>query len=264
LIAEIKAANEVITSEVVASTTVKLLGERGDVRTGQTNLGNLIATSILDATGADLAVTNGGGIRASIEVGDITLGEVITVLPFGNYVVTKEVSGADIKSILEVGISDYPDAKGAFPHVAGVSFTFDPNEPAGSRLVSVKIGGVDIVDTATYVLATNDFLAAGGDGYSALEAYPILGEYSALDEVLVDYINTDGITSAVVDSRITALAINEPEPELISESASYTVVAGDVLWRIARSFDTTWEILWEYNDLANPHLIYVGDIILIP
>jgi len=270
LIDEIKTTNEVITSEVVASTDVELLGERGDVRTGQTNLGNLIAESILDATGADVALTNGGGIRASIDVGDITLGEVITVLPFGNYVVTKEVTGADIKFVLEVGLSKYPDASGAFPHIAGMTFTFDPNKAAGSRLVSVKIGGVEVVDTQTYVLATNDFSAAGGDDFTVLADYPILGEYSALDEVLVDYLNANGTDAAVVDGRITALPIVVPEPEAPAtpeEPATieqYVVVDGDVLWRIARSYGTTWQVLAEYNQLANPNLIYIGDIILIP
>lgn len=214
LLAQIDAENEVITSVIVAETDIVLDGERANVRTGQTNLGNLIAESILMATGADCAVTNGGGIRASIDVGDITQGEVITVLPFGNYVVTKEVKGSDIKAILEVGISDYPAAKGAFPHIAGLEFTFDPSMAAGSRLTSVKIDGVEVSDNATYVLATNDFLAAGGDGYDVLSGYPILGEYAALDEVMVAHLNMYGTSDAVVDGRIVVAESSTEEPAM--------------------------------------------------
>lgn len=259
LIETIQAENEVITSVVVSSTSVELDGLRGNVRTGQTNLGNLIAESMLAETGADVAVTNGGGIRASIEVGDITKGDVITVLPFGNYVVTLNVTGADIKSILEVGISDYPEAKGAFPHIAGMSFTFDQTKAAGSRIVSLKIGGVDVVDTETYLLATNDFLAVGGDGYTALEDKAIVNEYSGLDEVVINYINANGTDAAKVDDRIVAI-----EPVVEAPDVTYTVVSGDVLWRIAKKYDTTWEILAEYNELVNAHLIFPGDVIMIP
>ena len=253
LLEELEAANEEITSVVVASTDIELDGLREDVRTGETNLGNLIAESMLDVTGADVAVTNGGGIRASIEPGDITKGEVITVLPFGNYVVTKDVTGADIRSIIEVGISDYPAAKGAFPHIAGMTIEFDPNLPAGQKLTSVKIAGVEMDDAATYTLATNDFLAAGGDGYTALTDLPIKNEYSSLDEVLIDYMNAEGTAMAAVTGRV-----------MVAEPESYTVVSGDVLWKIAKSFGLTWEDLSTYNAMENPNLIFPGDVIMIP
>jgi 2',3'-cyclic-nucleotide 2'-phosphodiesterase (5'-nucleotidase family) len=205
LIDQIEAENDVITSVVVGSTDIHLDGERADVRTGETNLGNLITDAMLDVSGADIAFTNGGGIRASIDIGDITKGDVITVLPFGNYVVTKDITGAQIVAALEVGISDYPEAKGAFPHIAGMDVVFDPSMEAGSRVVSVEINGEPMDMEMTYSLATNDFMAAGGDGYVMFEEADITGEYPGLDEVLIDYIQENGTDGSPVEGRILPL-----------------------------------------------------------
>ncbi|MCF8020955.1 MAG: 5'-nucleotidase C-terminal domain-containing protein [Vallitaleaceae bacterium] len=279
LMETVDAENEVITSAVVGTTTIDLQGERSFVRTGETNLGNLIAEAMLDASGADLAITNGGGIRASIPTGDITQGDIISVLPFGNYVITKSVMGSDIRSILEVGISDYPTEKGAFPHIAGMTIKFDSNLPVGSKLTEVMIGDELLDDTKTYVLATNDFLGAGGDEYTALANYPILGEFAALDEVLVSYMKENGTEKATVTGRIAAVepvVVEEPvvvppvvvppvvTPPVVEAPVVYIVKSGDVLWRIAKAYGFTWQELSEFNQLKNPHLIYPGNKILIP
>src|SRR5690606_30438741 len=168
-------------SEVVGQSAVHLDGEREQVRVGETNLGNLITDAMLHVTGADVALTNGGGIRASIEAGQITKGDVITVLPFGNYIVTKEVSGTDLKAALENGSSAYPDSKGAFSHVAGMTYSIDPSKPAGERVHSIMVKGQPLNMNQMYMLATNDFIAAGGDEYSMFEDDAIQGEYPALD-----------------------------------------------------------------------------------
>ncbi|PKM65951.1 MAG: multifunctional 2',3'-cyclic-nucleotide 2'-phosphodiesterase/5'-nucleotidase/3'-nucleotidase [Firmicutes bacterium HGW-Firmicutes-2] len=279
LIETVSAENAVITSAVVGTTTIDLQGERSFVRTGETNLGNLIAESMLDVSGADLAITNGGGIRASIATGDVTQGDIISVLPFGNYVITKSVTGADIRSILEVGISDYPTEKGAFPHIAGMTIKFDSNLPVGAKLTEVMIGDELLDDTKTYVLATNDFLGAGGDAYTALANYPILGEFDALDEVLVAYMKENGTEKAVVTGRIAAIdpvvvvppvvvppVVVPPvvTPPIVEVPVVYIVKSGDVLWRIARTYGFTWQELSEFNQLKNPNLIYPGNKILIP
>jgi len=279
LMETVNAENEVITSAVVGTTAIDLQGERDFVRTGETNLGNLIAEAMLDVSGADLAVTNGGGIRASIAAGDITQGDIISVLPFGNYVITKSVMGSDIRSILEVGISDYPVAKGAFPHIAGMTIKFDANLPVGSKLTEVMIGDERLDDTKTYVLATNDFLGAGGDAYTALANYPILGEFDALDDVLVTYMMENGTEKATVTGRIAAIdpvVVEEPvvvppvvvppvvTPPIVEVPAVYVVKSGDVLWRIAKAYGFTWQELSEFNQLKNPNLIYPGNKIIIP
>ncbi|MBU3810496.1 MAG: 5'-nucleotidase C-terminal domain-containing protein, partial [Candidatus Niameybacter stercoravium] len=208
VIEEIKKDFEVITSEVVGQTDVKLVGEREVVRKGESNMGNLITNALLETTGADVALTNGGGIRASIENGDITKKDVITVLPFGNYGVMIEVTGQNIKDALEVGVAKYPEANGAFSHVAGMSYTFDPSKEVGSRVVEVLVGGKPLDLKATYKLATNDFIAAGGDNYTMFEGCKSLGEFSALDEIVIEYLQTKGTEGTELQNRINAV---EPE-----------------------------------------------------
>ncbi len=255
LINEIKDEQEKITSVVVSSTKSVLDGERGQVRTGETNLGNLIADAMINESSADIAITNGGGIRSSIQVGEITKGDVITVLPFGNYIVTKEIAGSDVKAAIENGVDSYPGAKGAFPHVAGIEYTFDANLPAGARVTSITMNGQPLNMSGKYVVATNNFMAAGGDGYKMFADYPIKGEFAALDEALIDYLNVVDTAMLPSLSRIKTIEV---------KTAEYTVKSGDVLWRIAEMFNTTWEELAEKNMLENPHLIMPGQVLTVP
>ena len=259
-IADIKAANDLITNVLVGETSVLLEGTRDVVRAGESNLGNLITNAMLYETGAQIALTNGGGIRASIEAGEITVGDVITVLPFGNYIVTLDVLGSDIILALENGLTDYPAAKGAFPHVAGIKFTFDPSKPAMSRVTSVLFEGKEINPNAYYSVATNDFMAAGGDQYTSLGASEQTGQYAALDEALIEYLETVDASTVVVEGRVNVLEVVTPEVE----SQKYTVVSGDMLWKIAQKFGTTWEKIAEVNNLSNPNLIFPGNVFIIP
>jgi 2',3'-cyclic-nucleotide 2'-phosphodiesterase (5'-nucleotidase family) len=206
VIADINAVNEPILAEVVASTDVELDGLRENVRTGQTNLGNLITAAFLDISGADVALTNGGGIRSSIDVGDITTGEVLSVLPYSNTVSMIELTGQDIWDALENGLDSYPGTKGAFPHIAGMTVEFDASKEAGSRVVTLMIGDAEVDLTKTYTLVTNDFLAAGGDDYSMFKGKKVVKEFGTMDGVLVDYINANGTGEAKVDDRIKEIS----------------------------------------------------------
>ncbi len=204
LINQIEEEQKLITDVVIGETLVTLDGERQDVRTGETNLGDLLTDAMLWKTGADIALTNGGGIRASINVGEITVGDVITVLPFGNYVITKEVKGQDILDALEHGISDYPSAKGAFPHIGGMRVVFDPSKPAGKKLVSVVLNNGEALNPESkYTLATNDFMAVGGDDYLMFKNRPQVGNFKGMDEILIDYIKSEGITVEEKDGRMS-------------------------------------------------------------
>lgn len=270
VIEEVKADNEVITAVKVGHTTVKLDGEREQVRAGETNLGNMITDAMLDVTGADVALTNGGGIRASIPPGDITKGDVITVLPFGNYVVTKEIKGSDLLAALEHGIDAYPETKGAFPHIGGMHVTFDPSLPPGSRVVQVVVGTEYLDLDKTYTLATNDFLAYGGDDYLMFADDMIIGEYDALDEVLIDYMSRVDPVLAV-DSRLRAVDTSadeeveaDMEEAVSTEATTYTVIAGDYLAKIAKMYNMTYQELAEYNNLEDPNLILPGQVLMIP
>lgn len=213
VIKDIQAAQEKILEEVIGKTAVKLDGEREQVRVGGTNLGNLITDAMVDMTGADMAVTNGGGIRASINEGDITKGDVITVLPFGNYIVTKKLTGAQIKAGLENGVDSYPESKGAFPHVSGLTFAIDAAQKAGSRVHSMKIKGLPVDMNKEYLVATNDFMAAGGDEYTSFKDSPIVNEFPALDEALIAYIQKIGTVNVKAEERIVAKPMEKEEPK---------------------------------------------------
>ncbi len=202
---EITTAQDLILDVVVGQTGLTLMGERNYVRSGETTLGNIIADSMLVVTSADIAITNGGGIRASIPEGDVTLGDVITVLPFGNIIATIELTGQEILDSLEHGTSSYPGASGKFPHVAGMTFDIDLDAVAGSRVVNLMIGGVSVNLSATYTVATNDFLAAGGDGYTIFATKAIVGEFMGLHEALEDMFTIDTDIALPVMGRITVI-----------------------------------------------------------
>lgn len=195
-------ANAPITEEIVATSPVLLVGEKPLVRTGETNLGNLLAEALLHYSSADVALTNGGGIRSSIDVGEVTKGEVLTVLPYGNQVRILEVTGEILEAAIEHGIDEFPEAKGAFPHIAGMTVKFDSSLPAGERVTEILIGGVAIDPTATYTVATNDYLADSGDGYSMFSLDQVVGELGAMEESLIDFMNEFGFDKAVEDGRI--------------------------------------------------------------
>lgn len=208
MIKDIDAIQEKELSVIVGKTANVLDGMRDNVRFGETNLGNLITDAMLEETGADVALTNGGGIRASIDKGDITKGDITKVLPFGNYIVTKNITGAGLKEVLEHGVANYGTSFGGFPHIAGMSFNVDPNFPAGDRVKNLMIKDSAIDMNKTYTLATNDFTAIGGDKYPVLSSLPIVNEYRALNESVEAYISKLKIVDYAKENRITATAKN--------------------------------------------------------
>lgn len=160
--------------EQVGRTDVRLEARDEPSRSEETNVGNLIADAFRAQTGADVAILNGGSIRADtiIEAGDLTRRDVLSILPFPNPVVKLEVTGATIRAALEHGVSrSREDAQpGRFPQVSGLRFTFDARRPAGSRVTEVSVAGQPLDDRKTYTLATTTFMAVeGGDDYKVLQ-----------------------------------------------------------------------------------------------
>ena len=205
IINAIEAVEEAQSAEldkVVGESTVDLEGERAVVRTSESNWGNLACDIFLYATGAEVALMNGGNIRASTPAGPLTARDVNTVFPFGNLVVLMEVSGQAILDALEVGLSVYPETNGGFPQVGGMVVSFDPELEPGARLVQVLVGGEPIDPDAKYKLATNDFLASGGDNYSSLAEFPVLFNMGAMDEVIVDYLLKNSPVAPELEGRI--------------------------------------------------------------
>lgn len=215
-IAAVEESNKPYLEQVVGRTDVLLEGTRELVRAGETNLGNLLTDSMLAISGADVALTNGGGIRSSIDVGDITMGEILQAFPFTNYPVVLELKGSEILEALEFGVDSAPEVVGKFPHVGGMTFKYDPKQAAGARVFDVKVKGVDLDPAKTYKLVTNDFMAVGGDGYEMLKKGKKVSEHPLLSEVLAIYISEKGTVSPKVEGRIT----------VASKPVKYTDITG--------------------------------------
>ncbi len=284
-------------SDVFAKTEVLLDGNKAPgVRTQETNLGDFSADAILwaakQATGGNVdgAITNGGGIRASITAGDVTMKDMKTVFPFGNTISTVKIKGSQLLEVLEASSSAAPESLGAFPQVSGIEFTIDTTIPyakgnqypdstyyapanPGARVKNVKIGGEALDLNKTYTIATNDFLAAGGDTYYLLKSLESHNTYVALEDALVDY------TSKVLDGVISKEKYGEPAGRIniivpvIEESeenwVTYTVVKGDCLWMIAKKYlgdGRRYVEIYELNKdiIKNPNLIYISQVLKIP
>ncbi|NNG04468.1 MAG: bifunctional metallophosphatase/5'-nucleotidase [Inquilinus sp.] len=194
---------------VVGTTTVELVSKRGEVRTRETNMGNLIADAMREGVGADIAITNGGGIRGdrSYEAGSqLTRRDIQTELPFGNVTVLLELTGEQVLAALENGVSQIEDVAGRFPQVSGLAFSFDASKPAGSRVTSVTVGGRALSPNAVYRVATNDYMAGGGDGYTAFAGGRAIIDASAaqyMASMVIDYIAAAGSVAPKVEGRIT-------------------------------------------------------------
>jgi 5'-nucleotidase len=205
--------------QVIGESAIELTGTNPRTcRIEECLLGNLISDAMLEETGVDIVIQNGGGIRADIDAGEVTLGEVINVLPFGNLVSTFELTGADVVASLENGVSEVmvdennapmvDDAAGRFPQVAGIRYVFDATQEPGSRIVSVEVmvdgEYVEIDPEAVYTVASNDYMRSGGDGYELFETNGMnaYDQGRPLDQVLADYIAANSPVEPVIDGRI--------------------------------------------------------------
>ncbi|RYG94231.1 MAG: multifunctional 2',3'-cyclic-nucleotide 2'-phosphodiesterase/5'-nucleotidase/3'-nucleotidase, partial [Alphaproteobacteria bacterium] len=183
-IAEAGKPLEALKAKVVGSTTAEIVGDRNVCRVSECSMGNLVADAQLDRVadqGVTISIANSGGLRASIDAGDITMGEVLTVLPFSNTLATFKIKGSGVVAALENGLSQIADIAGRFPQVAGLKYTFDKSKDVGSRLVGdvlVQDGDnwVPIDPEKVYGVVTNNYVRGGGDGYEvfakdAIDAY---------------------------------------------------------------------------------------------
>lgn len=237
-LAEFAGPLEELKSEVIGTATEAIEGSREVCRAMECSMGNLIADAILDRTadqGMQIAFQNGGGIRASIDAGEITMGEVLTVLPFSNTLATFQLPGEDVLASLENGVSQVEDGGGRFPQVAGLRYTFDLSQPVGERVSDVQVQEGDdwvaLDPEATYGIVTNNFVRNGGDGYE-LFASNAIDPYDfgpPLENVVADYIEAEGGSyTPYTDGRITdATPAAEAEVEAEAEAAAETDAAAE-------------------------------------
>ena len=195
-----------IRNKVVASSAEAINGERGDCRVKECQMGNLVADAMLARVadqGIDIAIANSGGLRASIDAGDVTMGEVLTVLPFQNTLSTFQIKGSTLVAALENGVSQIEEVKGRFPQVAGMTFTVDVSAEVGSRISDVMVGGAPVDLDKVYGAVSNNYVRNGGDGYKmfrdAMNAYDFGPD---LADVTAEYLAENAPYTPYVDGRI--------------------------------------------------------------
>ncbi len=320
---------QAIYAGIFATTKVDLDGEKDPgVRTKETNLGDFSADAYLYAAreyvkendmdiSVDVALSNGGGIRASIPAGEISMNTLYTVFPYGNTVVLVTITGEQLLEVLEASTFATPTAIGGFPQIAGAEYTVDATVPyengeqypdstyyapanPGSRVTINSVNGKPFDPEANYTVVVNSFQAEGGDTYYALTQGSFVHDTGIVDaDALISYVNSmNGIIGeeyADAQGRITiistpaeespvseeSVALEEPavsdesakpaeEPAAIAEAVMslYKVVAGDTLWKIAKTelgSGSQWTSIYEANKatIKNPNMIYIGQELII-
>ena len=206
-IAELAVPLEEVRNRVVANSVTSIDGDRANCRQIECEMGNLVADAMLDRVkdqGIQVALANSGGLRSSIDAGDVTMGEVLTVLPFQNTLSTFQINGATLLAALENGVSEHEEIKGRFPQIAGMKFTFDISQPVGSRISDVTVGGAALDATAVYGVVSNNFIRGGGDGYKMFRDADNAYDFGPdLADVLAEYMAAQGGYTAYLDGRIT-------------------------------------------------------------
>ncbi|MEL7277561.1 MAG: 5'-nucleotidase C-terminal domain-containing protein [Pseudomonadota bacterium] len=208
---ELGAPLDEIRQQVVAEAAAPIDGDRSSCRAGECQMGNLVAEAMLDrvkSQGVTIAIQNGGGLRASIDAGPITMGEVMTVLPFQNTLATFQLTGAGIVDALENGVSRVEDGAGRFPQVAGLKYTWSAQAEPGARITSVEVMadgawapiGMDTV----YGVVSNNYMRGGGDGYATFtEGMNAYDFGPGLEVVVADFLAAKGPYSPFTDGRIS-------------------------------------------------------------
>jgi 5'-nucleotidase / UDP-sugar diphosphatase len=195
----------------IGTTEVPLDTRRTTVRAQESAFANLMADAMREAVGADVALTNGGGIRAdrTYQAGTVlTRRDIQSELPFGNKTILIEISGADLREALENGVSEVEEGDGRFPHVSGLTFSYDASKPAGQRVTEILVNGAPLDDAAIFKLATNDFIGKGGDGYEVFIDQPRIIDANAaslMAQLVIEYIDAAGSIAPAVEGRITRL-----------------------------------------------------------
>jgi len=210
---EVNAMMTLKVGEITVDAPISVDGKR-ICRLGECLMGNLVTDAMLwqvnTVGGGDyqIAVTNGGGLRAALAAGDVTYGGVMTVLPFGNTIATMELTGENLLAALEHSARSYPSENGGFLQVSGMRYTFDPAQPAGSRIVSAEVWNgtaYEALQAATvYKVVTNNFTRNGGDGYTwfrdnAINPYDF---GPALHEAVIDYFWAFSPVTPEIEGRI--------------------------------------------------------------
>ena len=212
-VSELAAPLDEIRNTIVAASAAAIEGNRDVCRVQECEMGNLVADAMLERVrdqGVSIAIMNSGGLRASIDAGEVTMGEVLTVLPFQNTLATFKIKGTEVIAALENGVSQVEEVKGRFPQVAGIKFKWDPSKPAGEgRIVDVQIdndGTWTAIDPeASYGVVSNNYVRGGGDGYDmfAEKAENVYDYGPNLENVVAEYLSANAPYKPILEGRIS-------------------------------------------------------------
>lgn len=243
----------------VAEASKLIDGSGVSCRTQQCPMGDLVTTAMLERVrdqGISAALINGGALRASIKAGDITMGDVVVVLPFQNTVATFQMQGSDLRAALENGVSQIEQGSGRYPQVSGMRFTVDISKPAGQRITSVDMQDGEqnwqpLDNGKRYGIAATDYLRGGGDGYDmiASKAQNAYDYGPALDQVVAEYLQE-----------------HSPYPSGTNKAAAaappiYRIKTGDSYWSIAVALygeGSRWKALSHNNPQYKPRNLPIG------
>lgn len=202
--------------QVIGRTDVQLDIKSAEVRTHETNMANFIADVFRQATGADVALVNGGSIRADSTIAKnavLTQRDVLSMLPFNNRVVKIQISGATLRAALEWGVASIGEEAqpGRFPQVSGIRFSYDASRKSGARLTEVLVNGKPLDDKATYTLATTSYVAEdAGDGYKVFQGAAQLvpkAQQPLESDILQKAISSVPSIAPKVEGRITRVDV---------------------------------------------------------
>ncbi len=241
-ISEIENREEAILSEVVGTSSKEYVYSWEEVRTHEQEIGRIIASAYLDYTGADVAFENAGGIRGGLPNGDITYSNIISISPYGNVLVEKELTGRQIVDILECSLDlnakndavytlqkeatakgedpyqySWPDNSGSALQFGGITAEYDMSKPYGQRASDIKIGGNPVDMEKVYRVVTNNYAADNAD-YSALAKTPLSKEYTTCEQVLQNYIAKGTFEAAAAKANIVPKSADTPTESIPSES----------------------------------------------
>lgn len=251
-IAVIQARQNEVLDQVIGTSAEALDYTWETVRCDELPIGRVVTASYLQETGADIAIENAGGIRAGLPQGDVTYGDVVSVSPFGNYMVTKQISGQDLLDVLETSIEigvqnkvvydeqlaaieagedpyqyTWPDNSGSYLQFGGIQVEYDVNKAQGERVQSVMVGGEALDLEKLYTVVTNNYVATSSD-YPALANAPELYEYSACEEAIIDFVQLgeDVLSQAANTPNLVAVSADDPSSEPASSDASSSASDG--------------------------------------
>jgi 2',3'-cyclic-nucleotide 2'-phosphodiesterase (5'-nucleotidase family) len=254
---EIEEKSELEKDMTVGSTIVFLNGREDQIRSSESNLGNLITDAILARVEADLAFINSRTISKSIDKGLISVRDIRESIPAKDEVVIKQIKGSTLIKSFQHAVSKYPETAGFFPQLSGGRIIFAWSLDSENEILQAEINSRSINPEKYYRVATNDSLAAGGDGFEEIKKAEEIKNAGRLDQMLIAYLQEHEIIEEVKTGRIIALRKK-------GEDYLYRVQKGDYLYSIAQKFSTSIDEIMAVNGIKNRNLIYRGQELIIP